>query len=249
MSIENFAIKLLNIALSYVSSVAGLCSCLVTRSRRSTFGTRVHKINICARKSLFFIDSTGITMFDPLSALSCIGFVVGVIGAVATTLSKIDERVDDVRECKDRLQHFTWQLEDSHLQLKAWRSTWISELDQEDGSYIYFWGKEGFDQVQARMGSLLKLSTRIKTLLRQPSHIDDDQPISSSERLEWQRSIDWESSETITLSGFGNFGERKLSLLRRIGFSLFRNAALQEKMGRFKTQIQGLDDFPTELSD
>ena len=179
-------------------------------------------------------------MFDPLSALSCIGFAIGAVGFLATGISQIDERVDRVKECRDLLLHFNIQLKDAQLQLKAWRSIWISEPHREDEIYIYLWGQDGFDEVQTRWRSLLDLSTRMKTLLRRPIASDNRDGLSSREMREWHhllKDIDLETNLR------ADFGSQELNLLRRIGFSLFRNTALQEKIGRFKSQVQGLDDY------
>ena len=183
-------------------------------------------------------------MFDPLSALSCIGFAIGVVGFLATTLSKLDEGFDKVRECREILLHLSLQLEDGHLQLKAWRSIWISEPKYEDQLYVYLWGQEGFDDVQTRLRSLLDLSIRIRTLLRWPASNERENNLSPAERLEWHKFLGQEVFETSDRSGLN---DQKLNLLRRIGFSLFGNAALQDKIGRFNSQVQGLDDFSMRM--
>ncbi len=184
-------------------------------------------------------------MFDPLSALSCIGFAIGVMGFLATTLSKINEDVGKARECTDLLFHFDLQLTDGQLQLRAWRSIWISEPQHEDELYVYFWGKEGFDDIQARLRSLQDLSTRIRTLLRRPTTNGSDGSLSSSERLEWHDFIRQE--ENLQTNNRTELSHQKMSLVRRIGFSLFENAALQDKVGRLKSQVQGLDDYSMRI--
>ena len=179
-------------------------------------------------------------MFDPLSALSCIGFTIGVVGFLVTTISKIDEGLDKVRECRDLLLHYNLQLKDGQLQLKAWRSIWIREAQHDDKLYVYLWGKEGFREVQTRLQSLLSLSSCIKTLVRRPTSIDRKNILSSDERMEWHHLLSQQNFETNPQMALD---ERKLQLSRRIGFSLFGNTTLLDRIGRFKEQVQGLDDF------
>ncbi len=174
-------------------------------------------------------------MIEPLTG---IGFAIGVVGFLASTLSSLDLRVTRFRECRELLLDSELQLKTSHGKLEAWRSKWLFERGYEDELYLYLWGQDGFDDVRARCRSLQDLSARIKTLLRRPSS-SDSETLLPAERLEWQNLLRQEFFET----GFRMEVESiDLNLPRRIAFSLFENCKLQEKVARFKNQVENLEE-------
>ncbi|KAL9136563.1 MAG: hypothetical protein Q9175_002239 [Cornicularia normoerica] len=145
------------------------------------------------------------------------------MGFLVSTISKMDEKVEDIRECKTRLRSFYWQLQEVHLQLTAWRWIWIGKKAFPHETYVHFWGIEGLKAVEWRSDDIIFLSFQIGDLLRQPVIGKSGQSLPRSELSDWHCLI--------------------VNLVRKIGFTLFRNTSLSEKIGRLKRDIEGLKDF------
>ncbi|MCJ1461013.1 hypothetical protein MMC28_011395, partial [Mycoblastus sanguinarius] len=173
-------------------------------------------------------------MFDPFSALASLSFATGTLGFLATTLSKIDERATEMRECKDRLRSYCWQLRDIQLKLAAWRWIWFGNKPFSDDTYIFFWGKEEYDTVQRRIEDVMVLCQDIETILRRLPAEETRQPLSSADFFSmWSQHTDHRRHDPLNI--------REVSLFTRIAFTLFYNAELQEKLARLKLQIEGLE--------
>ncbi|KAL9064697.1 MAG: hypothetical protein Q9161_008705 [Pseudevernia consocians] len=179
-------------------------------------------------------------MFEPSSALAVLGFAIGALGFVVSTISKVDEKIQDIRECEKRLRSFYWQLKDAHLKLATWRWIWIGRKPFPDATYEHFWGIEGFEEVQARANSILGLSREIRKLLRQPAIVETGQPLLPSELHEWGWLIKQIHEE---LPARHHAVHCKVDLVRKIGFTLFRNVSLSRKIDDLKIQIEGLREF------
>ena len=178
-------------------------------------------------------------MFEPLSALAILGFTTGTLGFIVSTISRLDEKTQEIRECESRLRSFRWQLEDAYMQLKVWHSIWIGNKAFPHETYVYFWGTPELAGIESRVNGITELSSQIKDLLYYP---DIDEP-----RIRFRRLIeDWHlliEKEVAQLPSRRDIGHQKASLVRRIGFAFFRNAMLLEKVSRLKSHIEGLRDF------
>lgn len=179
-------------------------------------------------------------MFEPLSALAVLGFAMGTLGCIVSTISKVDEKIKDIHECKSRLRSFNWQLEDAYLELRVWHSIWIGKKAFPRETYVHFWGIEGLDDIQSRVGGITELSDEIKVLLRQPGINESGKSLSHSELKVWHDLIDRDVAE---LPSWGYLDHRKAGLVHKIGFTLFHNASLLEKIGRLKSHVEGLRDY------
>ena len=172
-------------------------------------------------------------MFDPLSALACIGFATGTLSFLVNTLSRIDERIDEIKECGSRLLAYKLQLEEGRHKIDTWLRAWRGRHAFDDEVYRFFWGSPAFEEIQIRIQEIAKLSKQIDVLLRNPSGLE------KAHSIEWDQLLGRSSVE----NGDSVFSEcpSKPSLFQAVSFSLFQNAALQEKIGRFKDQVQGLE--------
>lgn len=171
-------------------------------------------------------------MFEPLAAFSCIGFAIEALGFLVNTVSKIDERIDVMRECKSRLRSFYLELGEGHLRLRAWYWLWLGKKAFSDDTYIFFWGIQGFDEIQLRIKQTQELSVQIHGLLKAPPTLQE------TESHDWDQLI---KGDPFRLTAPSILDERKHRLLSKIRFTLFENTALQEKVDRFKSQVSGLE--------
>ena len=179
-------------------------------------------------------------MFDPLSALAVLGFTTGTLGFIVSTISRLDEKTQAIRDCEKRLCSFRWQLEDAYMQLKVWHSVWVGNKAFPRSTYVYFWGDEELEHIISRVNGITELSSQIKNLLYHP---DIDEPricLPRSIKQDWHLLIDRESAQVRSRR---DIDHQKTSLVRRIGFALFDNATLLEKIDRLKKHIEGLRDF------
>lgn len=179
-------------------------------------------------------------MFEPLSALAVLGSATGTMGFLVSTISKVDEKVQDIRECEKRLRSFYWQLQEVHLQLTAWRWIWIGKKAFPHETYVHFWGIEGLEDVQSRVDDIIELSNEIRDLLCQPVIGKSGQSLPRSELSDWHCLI---GTDLADVPSWRHLPHGKVNLVRKIGFTLFRNTILLEKIGRLKSHTEGLRDF------
>ena len=179
-------------------------------------------------------------MFEPLSALTILGFTTGTLGFIVSTISRLDEKTQEIRECESRLRSFRWQLEDAYMQLKVWHSIWIGNKAFPHETYVYFWGPQGLEGVESRVNGIIELSNQIRNLLYHPDDYKTKSPLLRSTIENWHELIDRNVTQ---LPSRRDIDHQKASLVRRISFALFHNAMLLEKVTRLKSHIEGLRDF------
>ena len=179
-------------------------------------------------------------MFEPLSALAVLGFATGALGFMASTISEVDEKVQVIRGWEKRLQSFTWQLEDVCLKLKVWHWIWVGKEAFPHETYVHFWGVKGLEDIQSRVNGITELSNEIKNLIYQPLNSEIEQSLSRSELRDWHRILD---HDIAGLPSSRHAAHKKASLVRKIGFALFRNTILTEKISRLESHVVGLRDF------
>ena len=179
-------------------------------------------------------------MFEPLSALAVLGFTTGALGFLVSTISRLDEKTQEIRECETRLQSFSWELEYAYMQLKVWQSIWIGNKAFPRETYVHFWGTEGLDNIESRVKGITELSSQIRNLLYHPHNDEPRAALRRSIIEDWHLLID---TEVERLPSQRDMNPQKISLVRRIGFALFRNTELLEKISRLKSHIEGLRDI------
>ena len=101
-------------------------------------------------------------MFEPLSALAILGFTTGTLGFIVSTLSRLHEKTQEIRECESHLRSFRWQLEDAYMQLKVWHAIWIGKKAFPQETYVYFWGTEGLESIESRVNGIIELSKKFR---------------------------------------------------------------------------------------
>ncbi|CAF9938382.1 hypothetical protein IMSHALPRED_000776 [Imshaugia aleurites] len=179
-------------------------------------------------------------MFEPLSALAVLGFAMGALGFMVSTISEVDEKVQVIREWEKRLQSFNWQLEDVYMKLKVWQLIWVGKKAFPHETYVHFWGVKGLEHIQSRVNGITELSNEIKNLIYQPVNSETEQSLPRSELRDWHRILD---HDIAGLPSSRHAPHRKASLVRKIGFALFRNTILTEKISRLDSHVVGLRDF------
>ena len=180
------------------------------------------------------------TMFGPLSALAVSGFITGTLGFIVSTISRLDEKTQEIRECESRLKSFSRQLDDSYLQLKVWHSIWVGSQAFPRETYVYFWGSEELEEIEARVNSITELSSQITNVLYRPNNDKPTIYLPRSTIEDWHLLLD---EEVAQLPSQRAMDHKKASLVRRIGFAFFSNTMLLEKVNRLKSHIEGLRDF------
>ena len=179
-------------------------------------------------------------MFEPLSALAILGFTTGTLGFIVSTISRLDEKTQEIRECESRLRSFRWQLEDAYMQLKVWHSIWIGNKAFPRSTYVYFWGDAELEDIISRVNGITELSSEIRGLLYHPDNHEPRNRLPRSIIEDWHLLID---KEVAQLPSRRDIDHQKANLVRKIGFAFFRNAMLLEKVSRLKSHIEGLRDF------
>ena len=184
-------------------------------------------------------------MFEPLSALAVLGFATGVLSFIVSTMTKMDEKVQEIRECKRRLRDFNRKLEDAYLQFRVWHATWVGNEAFPDSTYAHFWGNEGLESVESRIREIFELTREIQDLLRQPVSEWAGHPLTHPlspplSRLEMR---DWHRLLAHGVRALPSFRPQNIGLVRKVGFTLFRNPILLDKTGQLKSQVEGLRDF------
>ena len=179
-------------------------------------------------------------MFEPLSALAVLGFTTGALGFIVSTISKLDEKTQEIREHESRLRSFHWQLGDAYMQLKVWHSIWIGNKAFPRETYVHFWGIKGLEDIELRIKGITELSSQIRNLLYHPHKDESRTAFRRSIIEEWHLLIDKEVEQ---LPSRRDIDHQKTSLVRIMGFALFRNAELLEKISRLKSHIEGLRDI------
>ena len=176
-------------------------------------------------------------MFEPLSALAVLGFTTGVLSFIVSTMTKMDEKAQEIRECKRRLRDFNRKLEDAYLQFRVWHAIWVGNEAFPDSTYVHFWDNEGLESVESRIHEIFELTREIQDLLRQPVSERAGHTLRHSEMRDWQKLL------AHGVAALPSFREQNIGLVRKIGFTLFRNAILLEKTGQLKSHVEGLRDF------
>ena len=177
------------------------------------------------------------TMFEPLSALAVLGFTTGTLGFIVSTISKLDEKTQEIRECESRLQSFSWQLDAACMQLKVWHSIWIGSEAFPRETYVHFWGTEGLEDIESRVTGIIGLLDQIWDLLCYPHNNAPNIRSPRSIIGDWHQLI-YQTAEQILSRR--DIDHRKASLVRKIGFTLFHNAEFLEKISRLENYIEGL---------
>ena len=179
-------------------------------------------------------------MFEPFSALAVLGFAAGTLGFIVSTISKIDEKFQDVQEYEKRLRSFKWQLEDVYMELRVWHSIWVGRKAFPLQTYIHFWGLDGMANIDSRVKGITELSNEIKRLLRHPVTNETGFSLRGSEIEDWHQLI---GDDTAKVLSSPCSTHEKAGLVRKVAFTLFHNATLLEKISRLKTHVNGLREF------
>ena len=222
----------------------GLCqiqlgSCTSAATKYEATKTTRHRLQLTQNISTC-LEELRQAMFEPLSALAILGFTTGTLGFIVSTISRLDEKTQEIRECESRLRSFRWQLEDAYMQLKVWHSIWVGNKAFPHETYVYFWGTEGLEGVQSSVNGITELSSQIRSLLYHPDNDEPGNRLPRSTITYWRLLID---KEVAQVRSRRDIDHQRASLVRRIGFAFFDNATLLEKIDRLKKHIEGLRDF------
>ena len=180
-------------------------------------------------------------MVEPVSmAIGIIGFSLGVVGFVVTTVSKIEEKTREYQEYTARVSAHYLTLIVCQTDLDLWCTIWGG---RQDAFYEHLWGQAGYIEVKTRQSEILRLAQEIENTL------DLSDPALKAEREELFASgldlLEWKS----TLRALNpNIGPRaNSSVSRRLGFLLYRNNILQERIARLKEMTAQLSSRTQRL--
>ena len=181
-------------------------------------------------------------MIDPVSALGSVSFALAILGLLANTASGLYDRVLKARECEERLYSMRLQLLSGDSQLRTWRWTWSGVTPFPDEVYIQFWGgRRKFDDVCGMLESIAALYQEISSILRNPQR--KTMSLKTIDVKEWLAANDIADERQLILSRATAKPRGSESVARRIAFAFYEDAVLQEKIERFRSQIQMLVDF------
>jgi len=91
-------------------------------------------------------------VFDPVSVVGYVSTAAGFVSFLASTISVLEKRVRDYKDCGKQLRWYKTRLESCRLFLNAWQMLWChGRQPYTDEEYEYFWSLEGFREMQEKI--------------------------------------------------------------------------------------------------
>lgn len=162
-----------------------------------------------------------------MEVVAPIGFAFGALGFFLTTISKIEEKSREFRECKKRLRAYKRELADCYGKMKSWAMIWQDGSGYNEESYRYMWS-ESYDEIVHGMEDIAELSSQIEKSIHKASNVVQKP---EQDRL---RLLDKLISE---LSRKGR------QTVKDIAMALYQNQALADRIGRLKSTIDNVTNL------
>jgi hypothetical protein len=172
-------------------------------------------------------------MLEPLSIVSSISFGLGVISFLSNSVSTLKRQESEIRECKLRLEAYSYQLKDRQRDMLVWRYIWYGERGFSNETYEYCWGTHGYREIKSRLEAINLLIVVIGDRLGLQGAGKQFGMLSGEEQEDWTdlvRQIEnkpWQHPKAKNFVG-------------KIAFTVSTNSRLQEELGRLKVLMEGL---------
>jgi hypothetical protein len=173
-------------------------------------------------------------VFDPVSVVGYVGTAAGFVSFLASTISVLEKRVRDYRDCGKQLRWYRTRLESCRLFLNAWPMLWChGQQTYTDEEYEYFWGAEGFLEMKEKI-ELIELEIGDIGMLL---HAGGREPAANGGPPQW---IGWRQDWERIRTSPGNLD---VAMVRKLCFASFRGANLDERVKRLKEKVDDLREF------
>lgn len=191
-------------------------------------------------------------MGDPATIIGGIGFGIQVTEALCKTFGMVEETARVYEECGLRLRIYHRQLKNCKGRVDDWMILWLQKGHFSVEDLKYFWGEEGYEELNLSLKDILNVWQQIQEQIygKGGKQVDEQTPkgthrrklknkfkgmfhSSNDEGPEGTPSAeDWENWAhfATTLKEAGNKSPETPSFLKRIGFSLYHNKILEDRM-------------------
>ena len=172
-------------------------------------------------------------MIEPLGVIGAIGFGLGLISFLSSTVSTLARQGSEARQCGDRLKAYSSRLRSIQLDLLIWKLIWYGDQGFSEEAYIYCWGVDGYKDIQDQFLAISELTALIKRHLKygRKGEIHGQMSNHDPERSEWAelvRQLEMEPSHEPLPRNF----------VGKVAFAVSKNSQLEEEIARLK-QLTG----------
>jgi hypothetical protein len=91
--------------------------------------------------------------FDPFSIIGYVGTAAGLCGFLVSTVARSEEAIRNFGAAKHKLKRYERRLRNAQSKLKTWARIWF-QGDNRRETFIYFWGRDGFDQILQQIDAI-----------------------------------------------------------------------------------------------
>ena len=168
-------------------------------------------------------------MIEPLGVTGGIGFGLGVLSFLSSTVSTIIRQGSEAKGCNPRLKAYRHQLQGCQRKLEIWKSIWYPDQDLPEESYTYCWGVDGYRDIRDQFLTIIELIVSIKRHLKL---VEDDgkhiKSLSGPELRDWEgllRQLEHNPRHQPSSRGY----------LGKIAFAMADNSRLAEELSRLTT--------------
>ena len=168
-------------------------------------------------------------MIDPLGVTGGIGFGLGVLSFLSSTVSTIIRQGSEAKGCNPRLKAYQYQLQSCLRKLEIWKSIWYQDQGLPEEGYIYCWGVDGYrdirDQLLTIIGLIVSIKRHLKLVEDGGKHFKS---LSGPERCDWEgliRQLEHNPRHQPSPRGY----------LGKIAFAISENSRLAEELSRLTT--------------
>lgn len=178
--------------------------------------------------------------FDPLSVLSYFGTTAGLIGFLASTVTRLEKFGRDYKDCGSQLEWYRSKLKTMEWTLMAWTRLWCHESQRaysmED--YVHFWGRSGYEEMERKWRLIEEEIQAVGMLLysgwERNLNVDSrDNQVNWQQRAMLKRQLVDSDKQFIP----------KLTSLQKICFASYKGANLEERTKRLKDKVDDLKEF------
>jgi len=179
-------------------------------------------------------------VFDPLSIFGYVGTAAGLTGFLATTVAKLEKLGRDYGECGQLLEWHSSRFATLQWSLDGWKCLWCHDGVQaySEEVYDYFWGPDGFSELQTKLRLIHFEIDAIGLLLYsafEPRSYQAD-TVSTEHWRHWVERLDH-------LSTHQKQFVPNINWLKKICFAGFKGATLDVRLERLHRKVKDLTSF------
>ena len=168
-------------------------------------------------------------MIDPFGVTGGIGFGLGVLSFLSSTVSTIIRQGGEARGYYPRLKAYRHQLQKCQRKLEIWKSIWYQDQGLPMEGYTHCWGVDGYRDIKDQLQTIIELIVSTKRHLKL---VEDGgnrvESLSGPELRDWEGLIrQLEHNPRHQPSSRGYIG--------KIAFAIAENSILAEELSRLTT--------------